>query len=255
MGKGNMRPTIRRSDTQRWCELGEYKFEQLCCDLHGVQKEIATCQLHGTRGQREKGVDHIAQRKRGNGKEVGQAKCNEEFNEKKLKNAVKPFFDHIEHWKKQEVRRYILFVACDIQRTQVHEEKEVQRNRFKDEGNMGSSLRLTLICFYQESNGDLTMLKEQTEGKGTVRIHRDLLRNNRVTGLHFWSGGAFRVIAPAPPSGRLPEATRSAGGASRQQGVLGTREIHFHLLSETPSYITDCYYNYIKICATDSGKS
>ena len=61
------------------------------------------------------------------------------------------------------------------------------------------------------------------------------------------------MIVPAPPSGRLPEATRSAGGASRQQGVLGTREIHFHLLSETPSYITDCYYNYIKICATDSG--
>jgi hypothetical protein len=79
-------------------------------------------------------VDHIAQRKGGNGKEVGQSKCNEEFNEKKLKDAVEPFFDHIEHWKKQEVQRYILFVACDIQRTQVHEEKEVQRNRFKDEG-------------------------------------------------------------------------------------------------------------------------
>ena len=134
MGKGNIRPTIRRSDTQRWCDLSDDDFERLCCDLHGVQKQVATCQLHGTRGQRDKGVDHIAQRKGGNGKEVGQSKCNEEFNEKKLKDAVEPFFDHIEHWKKQEVQRYILFVACDIQRTQVHEEKEVQRNRFKDEG-------------------------------------------------------------------------------------------------------------------------
>jgi hypothetical protein len=134
MGKGNIRPTIRRSDTTELFKLSDDDFERLCCDLHGVQKEVATCQLHGTRGQRDKGVDHIAQRKGGNGKEVGQSKCNEEFNEKKLKDAVEPFFDHIEHWKKQEVKRYILFVACDIQRTQVHEEKEVQRNRFKDEG-------------------------------------------------------------------------------------------------------------------------
>lgn len=134
MGKGNIRPTIRRSDTQNWCDLNIDDFERLCCDLHGEQKEVATCQLYGLRRQEEKGVDHVAQRKGGNGKEVGQSKRYKNFSERDLGKAVKPFFDHIEHWKKQEVRRYILFVACDIQRTQVHEEKEVQRNRFKDEG-------------------------------------------------------------------------------------------------------------------------
>jgi tetratricopeptide (TPR) repeat protein len=134
MGKGNIRPTIRQSDTQSWYDLSDDEFEQLCCDLHGEQKEIATCQLHGTRGQTEKGVDHVAQRKRGNGKEVGQSKSYKNFSERDLGKAVKPFFDHIEHWKKQEVKRYILFVACDIQRTQVHDEKEIQYNHFKDEG-------------------------------------------------------------------------------------------------------------------------
>ena len=134
MGKGNIRPTIRRSDTQSWYDLSDDEFEQLCCDLHREQKEIATCQLHGTRGQTDKGVDHVAQRKRGNGKEVGQSKSYKNFSERDLGKAVKPFFDHIEYWKKQEVKRYILFVACDIRLTQVHEEKEVQYNRFKDEG-------------------------------------------------------------------------------------------------------------------------
>ncbi|MFH1080523.1 MAG: hypothetical protein V1766_09750 [Pseudomonadota bacterium] len=129
-----MRPTISRSDTQKWHDIGEYKFEQLCCDLHGVQKEIVTCQLYGLRRQEDKGVDHIAQRKEGKGQEVGQSKCYKEFNETHLKNAVKPFFDYIDYWKEQDVKRYILFVACDIQRTQTHEEKEVQRKRFKDEG-------------------------------------------------------------------------------------------------------------------------
>jgi len=135
MGKGNMRHTIKRSDTQRWHDLSIDDFERLCCDLHGVQKQIATCQLHGTRGQGDKGVDHIAQRKGGNGKkEAGQSKCYREFNEKNLKDAVKPFFDHIDYWKKQGVMRYILFVACDIQKRQIHEEIEVQRIRFKNEG-------------------------------------------------------------------------------------------------------------------------
>jgi len=133
MGKGSMRPTISRSDTQKWHDLGEYKFEKLCCDLHGVQKEIATCDLYGTRGQRDKGVDHVALRKGGNGQEVGQSKCYKEFKEKDIKEAIDPFFNHIAYWKKQGIRRYILFVACDIQRTQIHEEKEVQRKRFAEE--------------------------------------------------------------------------------------------------------------------------
>src|SRR3989304_3773183 len=134
MGKGNIQPTIMRSDTQRWCDLSDDEFERLCCDLHGIQKEIATCQLYGPRGQRDKGVDHIALRKRGNGKEVGQAKCCKEFKGTHLKKAVEPFFNHIDYWKKQGVRRYILFVACDIQRTQIHEDKKTQSKRFKDEG-------------------------------------------------------------------------------------------------------------------------
>ena len=61
-----MRPTIRRSDTQEWFKLKD-EFESLCCDLHELQQEISTCQLHGIRGQGDKGVDHIAQRKEGEG--------------------------------------------------------------------------------------------------------------------------------------------------------------------------------------------
>jgi hypothetical protein len=129
-----MRTTIRRSDTQEWFRFSDDKWERLCCDLHGLQKEISTCQLHGTRGQRDKGVDHIAQRKDGGGIEVGQSKCYKEFNENDLETAVKPFFINIDLWKDKKIRRYILFVACDIQRMQVHDEKEVQRKRFDEEG-------------------------------------------------------------------------------------------------------------------------
>lgn len=129
-----MRPTIRRTDTQEWFRFSDDKWERLCCDLHGLQKGISTCQLHGTRGQRDKGVDHIAQRKDGSGIEVGQSKCCRKFDEKDLEDAIKPFFDNIDLWKNRKVRYYILFVACDIQKTQVHDEKEVQRKRFDKEG-------------------------------------------------------------------------------------------------------------------------
>ena len=130
----DMRPTIRKSDTQEWFKLSHDEWERLCCELHGLQQEISTCQLHGTRGQGDKGVDHIAQRKDGSGIEVGQSKRHREFNEKKLRDAVKPFFDNIDFWKDRKVRRYILFVACDIQKTQIHDETEVQRKRFDKEG-------------------------------------------------------------------------------------------------------------------------
>lgn len=132
--KGRIKPTIRRSDVTRFYDLSDDEFERLCRDLHGKQKGISTCNLFGLRRQVQKGVDHIADRESGDGKEVGQSKCYTVFGTGDLKSAVEPFFTHLTYWKEQNVRRYILFVACDVERTQVHEEKENQRKRFKAEG-------------------------------------------------------------------------------------------------------------------------
>jgi tetratricopeptide (TPR) repeat protein len=129
-----IRPPIRSSDVTAFYDLPEDEFERLCCDLHAKQENIVTCKLHGVRGQRDKGVDHLADRESGDGKEVGQSKCYEEFTEKDLKNAVDPFFKHLSFWKVWDVRKYILFVASEIQRTEVHAEKENQRKRFEAEG-------------------------------------------------------------------------------------------------------------------------
>ena len=133
-GRDRIRPTVRRSDVTPFYDLSDDEFERLCCDLHGKQKGISTCNLFGLRRQVQKGVDHIADRESGDGKEVGQSKCYAVFDIGDLKTAVEPFFEHLTYWKEQDVRRYILFVACDVKRTQVYEEKGNQQKRFKAEG-------------------------------------------------------------------------------------------------------------------------
>jgi hypothetical protein len=154
--KTRIKPTIRRSDVTRFSDLSDDVFEALCCDLHGRQKGIATCRLFGQKGQADKGVDHIAHREAGDGKDVGQSKCYQEFSESDLQKAVAPFFQHLAFWKEQDVRRYILFVACEPDRTQIHMEEEKQQKRFKAEG----------IVFELWSGRDIEKY---------LRVHRDLV--------------------------------------------------------------------------------
>ncbi len=129
-----MRPTIRPSDTQEFWGLSSDIFEDLCSDLHGMQEGIETCQLFGPRGQTQYGVDHVARRRGGSGVEVGQSKCYREFSAKDLKNATKPFLDFIDFWKPWDVRRFILFVACDVNKTQVLQEESSQKEAFLNIG-------------------------------------------------------------------------------------------------------------------------
>lgn len=129
-----MKARIKRHLTQDLYQLGEDQFEHLCSELHGVQKGIAACDLHGTRGQADLGVDHIAVKLQGDGIEVGQSKCYKDFDENNLQKSVEPFIENIDHWKIQKVKRYILFVACDVRRTQLHEQISSQRKVFKQKG-------------------------------------------------------------------------------------------------------------------------
>lgn len=129
-----MRTTVRPSDTQEFWRLSSDIFEDLCSDLHGMQEGIETCQLFGPRGQTQHGVDHVARRWGGDGAEVGQSKCYREFSTRDLKDATEPFLNSIDFWKPWNIRRFILFVACDVNRTQVLQEERSQREAFSNIG-------------------------------------------------------------------------------------------------------------------------
>ena len=57
------------------------------------------------------------------------------------------------------------------------------------------------------------------KGKSAVRIHRELLKERRVTGLHFWATG-YSVSTVGLDEARVRQYIRDQDELDRQQGEL-----------------------------------
>jgi tetratricopeptide (TPR) repeat protein len=113
-------------------ELGEYDFQDLCRDLVETQPGIATCDVYGKRGQKQYGIDLIGYCSESPTIEVGQCKCCRDFQPSKFREASDEFFEHLDLWKGRHVKRFILFVACDVSTQQQQDEILRQRQRFAE---------------------------------------------------------------------------------------------------------------------------
>jgi tetratricopeptide (TPR) repeat protein len=129
-----MRPRMNPSLSPTFYELDEYKFQDLCCDLFASQAGIATCDVYGTRGQKQRGIDLLARRIGGDGIEVGQRKCYRDFSEGEISKVSDEFFKHFAFWQQRKIKRFLLFVACDLDRTQQQDEIAKQAERFIEHG-------------------------------------------------------------------------------------------------------------------------
>jgi len=125
-----MTPRMNPSLSPPFHELDEYTFQNLCCELHGKQPWIATCDVYGTRGQSQRGIDLLAHRRGSMEKEVGQCKRYGSFPAAEIRKASAEFLKHLEYWQQQQVKRFILFVACDLDLTQQQDEVYKQRDDF-----------------------------------------------------------------------------------------------------------------------------
>jgi hypothetical protein len=127
-----MQPGILPGKTPPFHELGEYVFQGLCRDLFDAEPDIAVCEIYGTRGQSQDGIDLLSYRRDRDGMEVGQCKCYEKFPPKDIETASDDFFAHWENrWHKEDIKRFILFVASDLSRREQQDEINRQRKRFK----------------------------------------------------------------------------------------------------------------------------
>jgi hypothetical protein len=144
-----MTPRMNPSLSPPFYELDDYTFQYLCRDLLAKQPGIATCDVYGVRRQRQRGIDLLAPCDNGITKEVGQCKCYKDIKPVQVREASDEFFENLDYWQKQRVRRFILFVACDLDRTQQQEVVSEQIERFagygiKYEAWSASTLRLKL---------------------------------------------------------------------------------------------------------------
>lgn len=127
-----MGPGITKGDRPPFFRLGEYTFQDLCADLFAQEPSIQAARIFGVRGQRQYGIDIIAERHSNSGLEVGQCKRYQKFETADIVEASEEFLTHWEgYWQPRKVVRFILFIACDVITTQANEEIERQRERFR----------------------------------------------------------------------------------------------------------------------------
>jgi hypothetical protein len=129
-----MPPGIRPGEIPPFHELGEYTFQELCRDLFYEEPGIATCDVYGKRGQSQDGIDLLSHRQSNDGIEVGQCKCYAKFISNQIRSASDDFFTHWGRWSNESVKRFILFVACDLNRRDQQDEIIRQKKRFKTFG-------------------------------------------------------------------------------------------------------------------------
>ncbi|MDY7079088.1 MAG: hypothetical protein SXV54_19410 [Chloroflexota bacterium] len=127
-------PGICPGQTPPFHHLDEYTFQGLCRDLFDAESGIATCEVYGVRGQSQYGIDLLAHLSAGDEIEVGQCKCYEDFPPREIRKASDDFFDHWNRWSKENVQRFILFVASDLSTRQRQDEVLEQRKRFASFG-------------------------------------------------------------------------------------------------------------------------
>lgn len=114
-------------------DLSEYLFQNFCRDLFARDLDIKKCDVYGERGQPQRGIDLKALREDG-ACEVGQCKRLEAIYPHQIRKASEEFFKHWDYWKGRDVRRFVLFLACETKSTKLHEQIEKETAHFKKRG-------------------------------------------------------------------------------------------------------------------------
>jgi len=129
-----LEPSIMPGETPPFHRIPPLTFQQICRDLLAREPEIVTCDVFGEPGQSQYGIDVIAYVAHGDAVDVGQCKCYRSITDRQIRSASDEFLKHIERWQRAGVRRFILFVACDVEGRREQEAYLTERRRFGDLG-------------------------------------------------------------------------------------------------------------------------
>ena len=132
-----MESGISPGDTPPFNRLDEYTFESLCRDLLDAEESVETCDEYGTRGQRQHGVDLLAHRADGCGFELGQCKRYASCTFRKIVEVREKFVEHYgdgKRWQPGTVKRFILFITCDLSSTDLQDTISDEKEKFKHYG-------------------------------------------------------------------------------------------------------------------------
>jgi len=121
---------MRASDPPPLHQLHEDVFEELCRDLIAAEPNIANCNRYGTRGERQHGIDLLAEVRNSSEHHVAQCKCYESFPRDKIRAASDEFLKHLTYWQEYQVKRFVLIVAEPLEKVGQREQIIVEQRRF-----------------------------------------------------------------------------------------------------------------------------
>lgn len=115
--------------------MGEYKFQDLCRELLAKENDLTSCSDYEERGVAQYGADLIADCADGISTVIGQCKCYKAFPPADFKAPSTDFLDHLEtNWKPFNIKRFILFLACDTLKANQRAAIQEERRRFHEKG-------------------------------------------------------------------------------------------------------------------------
>lgn len=177
--------------------IDEYKFQELCRDILGKQRAegITTCRLYERRGIAQYGADVLANCDDGHSVDVGQCKRYSNFPAAKIIAASNEFLKHLDtHWNAgYTVRRFVLMVACRLERKKQHEEIQRQTERFA-----------ALGIRYEVWDQDTLRLK--------LAPYPDLVRYHFPRPVEPW----VEVICGGKPEGEPPKSDQASDAAGQR---------------------------------------
>jgi len=114
--------------------LSEYQFQDFCCALLEKDPHVVSAEIYGVRGQSQRGIDLKGPIAAENGLAVGQCKRYEKISSSEVRSASDAFFDHLDFWMKRNIRRFVLFVSCRMDMTQLQDQIDEETERFSEAG-------------------------------------------------------------------------------------------------------------------------
>lgn len=185
-------------------ELLDSQFEDFCCALFAREPGIKSCIRYGERGQRQYGIDLLAEVQTG-GNEVAQCKCQREFDADDVRNAADKFLSAQEHWKNWGITRFVLIAACSVRDAKIQDEKEKQRQRFGKEG----------ILF--ELWGDERLTEKLVPHPDVVDVHIGAAWVRKICGPNFATELVSRVVNEARSRGTLGDVLTDYADGERSE--------------------------------------
>lgn len=132
-----MEPRLNPSLTPNFWEMDPIKdFQPMCRDLLMQEQGISIAEIYGVSGQKQYGIDILAKDINNKPYVVGQCKCYKNFLGNDLIKAVDEFLypENFKKWYQQGVKKFILFIACDLELIQQQDEISRQTGRLLDKG-------------------------------------------------------------------------------------------------------------------------